>query len=304
MQKKLTGLGRGLDALIKPSIPDADIAGAEADSVKRGVTEIDINRIEPNKTQPRKYFDEESLTELADSFKEFGVIQPIIVKEEDGYYSIIAGERRWRAARIAHIKKIPAIIKDYSEKDILQIALIENIQRQDLNPIEEATCYKRLTEEFFFTQEDLSVKVGKSRNLISYSMSLLNLDDRVQNFIIEGKLSAGHGRALLSLKNKDMQFEYAEKIIDNELSVRESEKLVKLGVERLADEAGKQGDKEEAYIPKSRLNYLHLESDLKSILGTQVRIRDGKSKGKIEIEYYSPEELDRLLGMLKKISDI
>lgn len=286
-------LGKGLGALIAGAGAEQE---HEAAAVGAGVVEIDVNSIEPNKNQPRKYFDDEALRELADSLSEFGVIQPIIVKQEDGYYSIVAGERRWRAARLAGLRAVPAIVKDYAEVDMLQIALIENIQRQDLNPIEEAMCYKRLVDEYFFTQEDIAAKLGKSRNSISYAMSLLNLDERVQNFIAEGKLTAGHGRPLGAVKDAVGQFELAERAIECGASVRETEKMVKAFLEAEKADAG------ERPAPKPKpAAYAHVENDLRHILGTKVSLRDGKDKGVIEIEYYSPEELDRLVGMFKKI---
>lgn len=287
------GLGKGLDALITqghtPELPDST-------TVMSGIIEIDINKVEPNRQQPRKYFEEESLAELAVSIEQYGIIQPLIVKEENnGLYSIIAGERRWRAARIAKMAAVPVIIKDYTPMETLQIALIENIQRQDLNPIEEALCYKRLTDEFFFKQEDIAQKVGKSRNSISYAMSLLNLDMRVQNFIIEQKLAPSHARALLTIKDDDDQFHFAEKAIDDDLSLRDLERLVKEYLSTPVEE------EERPAVKKQSVAYAKVENDLQHILGTKVIIRDGKNKGKIEIEYYSPDELDRLLGMFKRL---
>lgn len=291
MPKK--GLGRGLSALI--STEEEIVSGSG------GVMEIDINKIEPNRNQPRKRFEESALEELAASIRQFGIIQPLIVKEEDGFYSIIAGERRWRAARIAKLAEVPAIVRDYNDMDSLQIALIENLQRKDLNPIEEAICYKRLVDEFFFSQDDVSTKIGRSRSTVSYSLSLLNLDPRVQNLMAEDRLTAGHGRVLLAVKDGEKQFGLAERIIDSELSVRESERLIKAYVESLKDE----DDDEVPFskTPKRAYTYQNVETELKSILGTKVSIRDGKNKGKIEIEYYSPDELDRLLRMFKMIEN-
>ncbi len=290
VNKKLGGLGKGLDALITTNSRVAELANQET-----GVIEIDINKIEPNREQPRKYFDEEGLRELADSLLEFGMIQPVIVKSEDGFYSLVAGERRWRAARIAKLNTIPVIIKDYSPIEVLQIALVENIQRKDLNPIEEALCYRRLIDEFFFNQENISQKVGKSRHIISNAISLLQLDARVQNFLVEGRLTSGHGRALLSAKSGTLQFEVAERIIDEDLSVRETERIIK------ETESKKDEKPEQKEVQKEKVNYVHVERDLKVLFGTQVHIRDGKTKGKIEIEYYSPEELERLIGIFKRV---
>ncbi len=292
------GLGKGLNALISSNSQESDEYVNDTIE-KSGVVEIDINMIEPNKQQPRKYFDQEALIELSESLKDFGIIQPIVVKKEGDYYSIIAGERRWRAARIAKMEKIPVIIKDYNDAQMLQIALIENLQRQDLNPIEEALCYKRLADEFFYSQENIAQKVGRSRNSISYSLSLLNLDKRVQNFLAEGKLTSGHARFLFQIKDNNKQFEFSEKIIEEGLSVRETERIIKLFLDNLDSSKNENETKTNENKPISP--YKSVEADLKSILGTKVNIKDGKNKGKIEIEYYSPDELDRILGIFKKI---
>ena len=221
------GLGKGLGALISTEEKAED---------KGSVIEIDINKIEPNKDQPRKNFNQDSLNELAESIKEFGVIQPLILNEKDGYYTIVAGERRWRAARIAKLNTVPAIIRNYGDLETLQIALIENIQREDLNPIEEALCYQKLIDIFFFKKEDIAAKVGKSRNTIGSMISLLSLDPRVQNFITEGRLLIGHGRRLLDISDNSLQFEAAERIMENELSVKEAglliDRLLKEGTEK------------------------------------------------------------------------
>ena len=292
------GLGKGLGALIA----DAEINSeeyAKREEIKRtGVLMVDINRIEPNKQQARKYFDEETLNQLAESIRSYGIIQPLIVKEENGYYSIIAGERRWRAARRASLKEVPVIIKDYAEADTFQIALIENLQRQDLNPIEEASCYKRLVEEYFFTQEDVASRIGKSRAYISYAISLLNLDKRVQAFIIEGKLPTGHGRLLTKLSNPDDQLTCAEAIIEREMSLNDSE----LFVEHYLNPPEQKVFRPRAIIKNT--TYKHLEDDLKTVLGTKVIINDGKKKGTIAIEYYSKDELDRLILLLRKAGDL
>ena len=283
--KKLSGLGRGLDALIVTNSKVADMADNR-------VIEIDINKIEPNREQPRKYFDEESLSELAVSIKEYGMVQPVLVKEEDGYYTLIAGERRWRAARMASLITIPAIVRDYSPIESLQIALIENIQRKDLNPIEEALCYKRLVEEFFYTQENIAQKIGKSRHAISNTMSLLALDLRVQNMLAEGRLSTAHGRALLGAPNVNEQIAMAERIEAEDLSVRETERILKSGAAKPKKTTSPQPPE-----------YVYIENELKTLLGTRVRIQntnsDADSGGKIEIHYYSPAELDRLIGLFK-----
>ncbi len=276
-QKK--GLGKGINALFTEKEPEAMV----------GVQEIDINKIEPNKQQPRKYFDQEALRSLADSIKEFGIIQPLILKVESEGYSIIAGERRWRAARIAGLRTVPCLVKEYTEVETLQLALIENLQREDLNPIEEARCYKRLADDYFFSQDLIAEKVGRSRNAISRSISLLALDPRVQIFLIEGKLSSTHGTLLLTIEDLDKQYEWAERIIEEELSSREAERRIK----------AEQLPKSEKPLPNN--TYSGVEDELKHIFGTKVMIRSGKKKGKIEIEYYSEDELDRLLGMFKQL---
>jgi len=293
------GLGRGLGALIT----DAEFTGEEyaklEESKRTNVVMLDINRIEPNKQQPRKYFDEEALSQLADSIRSFGIIQPLIVKEENGYYSIIAGERRWRAARRAGLAEVPVLIKDYTETDTLQIALIENLQRQDLNPIEEASCYQKLIEEFFFTQDDVASRIGKSRAAISYAISLLSLDKRVQDFIIENKLSPGHGRLLTKLPDPNDQLVCAETIIERDMNMHDSEILV----ERcLHPREPKESRLSKSYVIKE--SYKLLEDDLKTVLGTKVSINEGKKKGTIAIEYYSKDELDRLILLLRKASNV
>ena len=278
------GLGRGLNALLDAN-PVIDISS--------GVVEVDITKIEPNKNQPRKYFDEESIEELSVSLKEFGLIQPIIVKKETDYYSIIAGERRFRAARIAKFKKIPVIIKDYSDLEIIQIALIENIQRKDLNPIEEAQCFKRLIDEYLYRQEDIANKVGKSRPSISASLKLLNLNYEIQNLIIEGNLTSSHGRLLLNIIDNTERIKVAEIIIENSLSIKQAEKLIQSYLNSK--------DKKEVSKPTNKNQYRYMEDDLKTIFGTKVNIKHNKDKGKIEIEYYSNEELDRLLNTFRQI---
>lgn len=286
------GLGKGLGALIAS---EEKVESIETDT---GVVEIDINKIEPGKNQPRKTFNKELLEDLAQSIREFGIIQPIVVNKKDNFYTIIAGERRYRAGRIAKLKTIPAIIKNYDEMETLQVALIENIQREDLNPIEEALCYDKLVNFFFFKKEDIAKKVGKNRNTIGNIMSLLALDERVQNFIIEGKLTIGQGRKLLDIKDYDMQFELADKIIDNNLNIKETEKLVLSYLESL----GKNENNVEITDTNKSINtHKNIEDILKGILGTKVSIKDKNNKGKIEIEYYSEEELDRLICIFKNL---
>ncbi len=292
VQKK--GLGMGLGALMSSN----DI---EAGSNK--VHEVDLNKINPNKNQPRTNFDEESLQELADSINEVGIIQPLTVKKIDDYYEIIAGERRWRAARIAGLRKVPVIVKEFDDLKSLEAALIENVQREDLNPMEEAFTYVRFSEEFNLNQEEIAKKVGKSRSAIANAMRLVNLDLRVQTFVKEGKISNGHGRTLLGITNNDLQFELAEKIIDDGLSVRETEELVKYTIENMNKEP--QGEK---VVEKTGVNSevarecLRISNELKSIFGTKVNIKNNKNKGngKIEIEYSSIDDLDRIVGMIKE----
>lgn len=286
------GLGKGLGALI---VNEEKIESIEENN---GIIDIDINKIEPNENQPRKNFNQKLLEELAESIKEFGIIQPIIVKKENDFYTIIAGERRYRAARMLKLKTVPAIVKDYDEMEMLQIALIENIQREDLNPIEEALCYQKLTEYFFFKKEDIAKKVGKSRNTIGSIMSLLNLDQRVQKIVEEGGILIGQAKKLLEIKDNELQFELANKIKDNELSIKETEELIAAYLK------AKQKDDnfvEVSEINRSINNYNNIENILKDILGTKVNIKNGNKKGKIEIEYYSEEELDRLICMFKNI---
>lgn len=295
-KKKGLGIkGLGMEALINDQL--SGLKDKERD--KDGVLEIDINKIEPNRKQPRKYFDEVALEDLAASIKEYGIIQPVIVKTVEDYYEIIAGERRWRAAKIAGITKVPAIVRTMDEVSAFEIALVENIQRENLNPIEEAIGYKKLTEEYGYNQEQIAEKVGKSRSTVTNAMRLLNLDSRVQNFVMENKLSNGHARTLLSIQNGDRQFELAEKIMEEELSVREVEALVKQELYKEEEKAGDQENPAKSAKLFHTEAYKKVEEDLKNILGTKVKLNVGKNKGKIEIEYYSDEDLDRLLGMMK-----
>ena len=281
-KKGLGSKGLGIEALINTKMNDIKDASG-------GAAEIDINKIEPAKDQPRRRFEEEKLTELAASIKEYGIIQPIIVRREEDYYRIIAGERRWRAAKIAGINKIPVVIKDIDEEEAFGLALIENLQRADLNPIEEAEGYKRLMEAYGFTQEAIADKIGKSRAAVANSLRLFNLDPRVKTFLIENKISAGHGRALLNLPH-NAQFELAEHIIDEGLSVRAVEAIVK-----------KELEKPKPPIKKAKPFFISsMEKEFMSALGTKVNIAGGRKKGKIEIEYYSDADLERILEIIKK----
>lgn len=293
--KKKSGLGKGLDALIAPPTSKS-VEIKEKVVEKPAEIKVKIDEIEPNRQQPRQHFDEDSLLELSDSIKQFGVIQPLILQKTGDYYSIIAGERRWRAARLAGLQEVPAIIKDYSPQETMAIALIENIQREDLNPIEEAKAFQRLIEEFDLKQDEAAEKVSKSRTAITNSMRLLKLDDRVKQMIIDDMISSGHGRALLAIEDNELQYTIAMQIFDNKMSVRETEKLVKSIV-------NKKPKKEETKLSTQvQLIYKDFEDKMKSILGTKVSIHSkSEKKGKIEIEYYSQEELERIYDLLRTI---
>lgn len=285
MAKKF-GLGKGLGALI----PEDDNIKEEKEE-KNGIINIELKEIKANKKQPRKFFDNNKLKELAESIKEHGIIQPLILKKESKGYSIIAGERRYRAAKIAELTEVPALIMDISDEKLLQISLIENIQREDLNPIEEGLAYERLLKEFALTQEELSKTIGKSRTTITNTMRLLKLDDRVKEYVIEGVISEGHGRAILPLEN-DAQYEIAQKIIDNSLSVRETEKLVKRILNDVVEE--KTSERRKPLNPY----YKDVRDRLQDHFGTKVNLNANKNKGKIEIEYYSEEDLQRILDII------
>ncbi len=300
------GLGKGINALFGQNISnDESVSDNESVNIssddKNVVIEADINKIEPNKNQPRTSFDEEKIAELAESIKEIGIVQPIVVKKNGDFFMIIAGERRWRAARKAGLKTIPVIIREYDEAEALEASLIENIQRENLNPLEEAFTYKKFYDEFNFNQETIAKKVGKSRTAVTNSMRLLNLDKRVQNFLKENNLSGGHARALLSISNGDLQFEAAEKVIEESLSVRMTEDFVKNFLENIERQNLKnENEKEKKAQPNSEM-YNQIAKSLNDILGTKVNIKNGRNKGKIEIEYYSEEELDRLICLFKAI---
>lgn len=285
MAKKF-GLGKGLGALIPE---DNNIK--EEKKEKGGIINIELKDIKANKKQPRKFFDNNKLNELAESVKEHGIIQPLILKKEEKGYSIIAGERRYRAAKIAELTEVPALIMDISDEKLLQVSLIENIQREDLNPIEEGLAYERLLKEFALTQEELSKTMGKSRTTITNTMRLLKLDDRVKEYVMEGVISEGHGRAILPLENK-AQYEIAQKIIDNSLSVRETEKLVKKILNDAVEE--KTSERRKPLNPY----YKDVRDRLQDHFGTKVNLNANKNKGKIEIEYYSEEDLQRILDII------
>ena len=322
MAVKRGGLGKGLDSMIP-------ILDSTATKKKTGRTAIDkealqnaakeahkhqkekmefegkpgeqvqivkLTKVEPSSEQPRKQFDADALQELAESIKQFGVLQPLLVQKKEDYYEIIAGERRWRASKLAGLKEVPVIVKEFTEQEAVEISLIENIQREDLNPIEEAMAYKRLMEEFHLKQDAIAERVSKSRTAVTNSMRLLKLDDRVQQMLIDEMISTGHARALLALESKDAQAEAAVKVFDEKLSVRETERLVK----ELLNPVQKKEEK-----PKNQaeeLVYKNLEEKIKQIIGSKVAInRRTDNKGKIEIEYYSQEELERIVELLETI---
>ena len=317
-RKSGLNMGKGLQNLIpggKESVKSSEPAEASSylkkkteEAVKKAaekskepneneIVEIRISLVIPNADQPRKDFDEASLSELAESISIFGVLQPLLVQKKGKYYEIIAGERRWRAAKMAGLKKVPVIVREYTNQEAMEISLIENIQREDLNPIEEAVAYKRLLEEFNLKQADVAKRVSKSRTAITNSMRLLKLDDRVQKMLIDGLLTAGHARALLSLEDNDMQFEAATKIAADALSVRDTEKLI----QRM-----KKPPKEVIPEDTSQMDsiYASIEERLKSIIGSKVKInRKASGKGSIEIEYYSSEDFDRILDLLHQIRE-
>ncbi|WP_250278106.1 ParB/RepB/Spo0J family partition protein [[Clostridium] colinum] len=291
------GLGKGLGALIKDeSLQSVNNIENVIDNDK--IIEIDINKVQPDKSQPRKYFNDDTLEELALSIKNVGIISPIIVKKKGNFYEIISGERRFRAAKKLKLKKIPIIIKNYDDLVSLEVSLIENIQRENLNPIEEALTYKTFQEKFNLNQEQIAEKVGKNRATVANAIRLLKLDNRVQNFVIELRLSQGHARALLPIEDMDIQFELAEKIIEEQLSVRQTEELVKNLLEQTKEKPQK--EKNEDNNIEEQI-FFDISKQLNEILGTKVNIKNNKNKGKIEIEYYSQEELDRLFCLFKKL---
>ncbi len=287
------GLGKGLDSLISEKF-DTEKVNNETTDVSRE-TFVKVTQVEPNNGQPRRNFNEDSLQELADSIKQHGIIEPLIVQKKGNVYKIIAGERRWRAARIAGLKEIPVILKEYTDQEVFEIALIENIQREDLNPIEEALAYKKLIDEFGLKQDDVANRVGKSRVAVTNSMRLLKLDGRVQQMLVDDMLSGGHARALLSIIDVEQQYQTAMKVFDEKLSVRDTERLVK----KLLEEKPEIVQKTDS---SSQVIYHDLEEKLKSIIGSKVVInRKANNKGKIEIEYYSTDELDRIVELINRI---
>lgn len=290
---KKARIGKGLDALIPSGGVNKTVENPSKVADKDGVVNVKISKVEPNREQPRKNFDEDALQELAESIKQFGVLQPILVQERDDYYEIIAGERRWRAANIAGLKEVPVIIRNLTEQEIVEIALIENIQREDLNPIEEAQAYKRLLTEFNLKQDEVAERVSKSRTAVTNSMRLLKLSDEVQQMVIDEMISTGHARALLAIEDPEQQYILAQKVFDEKLSVRDIEKLVKnLGKTKVQK---KSKEKQLSAI------YQEIEETLKGKLSTKVNIvAKENGAGKIEVEFFSHEELDRLMDIIMK----
>ena len=306
MAKK--GLGKGLGAIfgedvvkesneeltkVKRSLP------AEEEETK-GSLMVKISLIEPNRDQPRKDFNEEELQELAESIKNYGVLQPLLVQKKGTSYELIAGERRWRAAKLAGLKEVPVVLREYSKQQAMEIALIENVQRADLNPIEEAQAYQQLVKEFHLTQEEIAARVSKNRATITNAMRLLKLDEEIQNLLIKGAISSGHARAILSLEDKQLQKKAAKEVLDRRLSVRETEKLVK----RLARASAEKSERNEKKDDALALIFQDLEERMKTIMGTKVSIHNkDRNKGRIEIEYYSEAELERIVEMIESIRE-
>ena len=318
MAGKKTGLGRGLDALFpEKTVPHKEPAKkvsskqdmksdqntasvndkTEDTAQKRKNAElmVKISSVEPNLNQPRKQFDEDSLLELSESIKQYGILQPLLVSDKKDYYEIIAGERRWRAAKLAGLKEVPVIVKEYNEQELVEISLIENIQREDLNAVEEAMAYKRLIDEFHLKQDEIADRVGKSRTAVTNSMRLLKLDPKVQQMLIDEMITAGHARAILSISDKEAQVTVAMKVFDEKLSVRETESLVKRILDPPKEKKIQKNTAEDAI-------YESLEERMKGIMGTKVFInRKKNNKGKIEIEYYSKDELERIIDLFESI---
>ena len=312
MAGKKSGLGRGLDALF----PEKTVQNNKIQTVKtvksektipaeskksnqhensNGERMMKISLIEPNRDQPRKKFDEDALQELSESIKQYGILQPLLVSDKKDYYEIVAGERRWRAAKMAGLKEVPVVIKEFSTQEIVEISLIENIQREDLNPVEEAMAYKRLMYEFHLKQDEIAERVSKSRTAVTNSMRLLKLDSRVQQMMVDEMISAGHARAILAITDTEKQYNVAMKVFDEKLSVRETEKLVKNVLMPTKKKKTVSDSTEDAI-------YESLEEKMKNITGTRVFIhRKKNNKGKIEIEYYSRDDLDRIIDLFDSI---
>ena len=312
MAGKKSGLGRGLDALfpektvqskpktVKTVKEEKKVAvdtkkSSQQETIGNGERMMKISMIEPNREQPRKKFDEDALQELSESIKQYGILQPLLVSDKKDYYEIVAGERRWRAAKMAGLKEVPVVVKEFSTQEIVEISLIENIQREDLNPVEEAMAYKRLIDEFHLKQDEIADRVSKSRTAVTNSMRLLKLDPRVQQMMVDEMISAGHARAILAISDPEQQYNAAMKVFDEKLSVRETEKLVK----SILTPTKK---KQTVSNPTEDAIYESLEEKMKAITGTRVFIhRKKNNKGKIEIEYYSRDDLDRIIDLFESI---
>lgn len=311
MAGKKSGLGRGLDALFpektvqsKPKTVKTvkeekkvavDTKKFSQQETSNGERMMKISMIEPNREQPRKKFDEDALQELSESIKQYGILQPLLVSDKKDYYEIVAGERRWRAAKMAGLKEVPVVVKEFSTQEIVEISLIENIQREDLNPVEEAMAYKRLIDEFHLKQDEIAERVSKSRTAVTNSMRLLKLDSRVQQMMVDEMISAGHARAILTISDPEQQYNAAMKVFDEKLSVRETEKLVKSILTPTKKKPVVSNPTEDAI-------YESLEEKMKGITGTRVFIhRKKNNKGKIEIEYYSRDDLDRIIDLFESI---
>ena len=311
MAGKKSGLGRGLDALFpektvqsKPKTLKTvkeekkvavDTKKSSQQETSNGERMMKISMIEPNREQPRKKFDEDALQELSESIKQYGILQPLLVSDKKDYYEIVAGERRWRAAKMAGLKEVPVVVKEFSTQEIVEISLIENIQREDLNPVEEAMAYKRLIDEFHLKQDEIAERVSKSRTAVTNSMRLLKLDSRVQQMMVDEMISAGHARAILAISDPEQQYNAAMKVFDEKLSVRETEKLVKSILTPTKKKPVVSNPTEDAI-------YESLEEKMKGITGTRVFIhRKKNNKGKIEIEYYSRDDLDRIIDLFESI---
>ena len=315
--RKKGGLGKGIDALISPvSNKEVEtekvIIEKPVEKIVEKVVEkivekpielkLKIDEIEPNRLQPRKKFDEDTLQELSESIKQFGLIHPIIVKKKDTYYEIIAGERRWRAARIAGLDEIPVIVKEYTDKESMEIAIVENLQREDLNPIEEAQAYRCLIDEFGLKQDEAAQKVSKSRTAVTNALRLLKLDERVQQMVIDDMMSGGHARTLLAIEDKDEQYNMGMLVFDNKMSVRETEKLVRDYLKKR--EIKKEKEIKEDYSQMQTI-YHQLEERMKNVIGSKVAIHSRNyKKGKIEIEYYSNDELERIIDLIESVKQV
>lgn len=305
--RKTGGLGRGLDALIpnkaggtsKETVKRTRSTGkkekTEAQEKPAAERLVKISSVEPNLNQPRRHFDEDALMELSESIKQYGVLQPLLVSDKKDYFEIIAGERRWRAAKMAGLKEVPVVVKEFTDQEIVEISLIENIQREDLNAVEEAMAYKRLMDEFHLKQDEIADRVGKSRTAVTNSMRLLKLSAKVQQMLIDEMITAGHARAILAVSDMEKQESLAMRVFDEKLSVRETEKLVKAVL------APPKEKKSHSYSAEDAA-YENLEEKMKSIMGTKVLIHRKKNdKGKIEIEYYSRDELERIIDLFESI---